>query len=282
METKNKIWLITGVSRGLGKALAEAALLRGDTVIGTSRTGEADIKQSNGKLHMLPLDVTKREQVFTAVTRAHELYWRLDVVVNNAGYGLIGAMEGTTPREFNDVMDVNFFGTVHVMQAALPFLRLQHGGHIVNLSSIAGLAPVGGYAFYAAAKFAVEGLSISVAHEVRDLGIRVTIVEPGAVRTDFLNDSSIKHTDSAIDDYEGSAGQVKKHLESMKGKQIGDPEKAAKAIIHAVDSDSPPLHLLLGSDAFNRASTNTTAFKEELEKWKQLTLSTDFAELVAR
>jgi len=120
MQTTKKIWFITGISRGLGKALAEAALLRGDTVIGTTRNGEANIEPSNGKLHVLPLDVTDREQVFARVQEAYDLYWRLDVVVNNAGYGLLGAMEATAPEEFNDVINVNFFGTVHVMQAALP------------------------------------------------------------------------------------------------------------------------------------------------------------------
>jgi len=282
METKKKIWLITGVSRGLGKALAEAALLRGDTVIGTTRGGEADIKQTRGKLHLFQLDVTDREQVFSTVKKAYELYWRLDVVVNNAGSGLLGAMEETTPEEFHRVMDVNFFGTVHVIQAALPILRAQHSGHIVNLSSIAGLAPIGGYAFYAAAKFAVEGISAAVAHEVRDLGIKVTIVEPGAFRTDFLTDSSIMYTTETIDDYADSVGQFRSYAEKMDGKQPGDPEMAAQAMIEAIDSDSPPLHLVLGTDAYNRASENATAFTKELDKWKRLTLSTDYARLVAR
>jgi NAD(P)-dependent dehydrogenase (short-subunit alcohol dehydrogenase family) len=282
MNTTKKVWFITGISRGLGKALAESALLRGNTVIGTSRNGKVDIQPSNGKLHVLPLDVTNREQVFAAVEKAYGLCWRLDVVVNNAGYGLLGAMEGTSSKEFNHVMDVNFFGTVNVMQAALPYLRAQHSGHIVNLSSIAGLAPSGGYAFYAAAKFAVEGISTAVSHEVRDLGINVTIVEPGAVRTDFLSDNSIRHTTQDIEDYVESAGQVRSNLEKMNGQQLGDPMKAAQAILQAVDSDSPPLHLLLGSDAYKRAKTQVEAFSQEMETWKDVTMSTDYAALVAR
>jgi len=160
-------------------------------------------------------------------------------------------------------------------------MRAQHSGHIVNLSSIAGLAPVGGYSFYAAAKFAVEGLSTAVAHEVRDLGIKVTVVEPGAFRTDFLTDSSIRYTGESIDDYDESAGQVRTILENMNGNQPGDPQKAAQAILEAVNSDAPPMHLVLGQDAFNRVSSQTTAFNQELEKWKGLTLSTDFPQLVA-
>jgi len=282
MEATKKIWFITGISRGLGKALAEAALLLGHTVIGTTRSGTADIERSKGRLHVLPLDVTDREQVFATVKKAYDLYWRLDVVVNNAGYGLLGAMETTAPDEFNEVMNVNFFGTVNVMQASLPFMRAQHSGHIVNLSSIAGLAPVGGYAFYAAAKFAVEGLSTAVAHEVRDLGIKVTVVEPGAFRTDFLTDSSIRYTTESIDDYAGSAGQVRTLLENMNGNQPGDPLKAAEAIIEAVYSEAPPLHLVLGQDAFNRVSSHTEAFHQELDKWKRLTLSTDYPQLATK
>lgn len=274
---ERKVWFITGVTRGLGKSLAEAVLQRGDTVIGTSRNGKADVARSNGKLHVLPLDVTNREQVFAAVQEAHELNWRLDVIVNNAGFGLLGAMESTTPDEFNQVMDVNFFGTVHVMQAALPILRAQGGGHIVNLSSIAGLAPSGGYAFYAAAKFAVEGLSTAVSQEVRHLGVKVTLVEPGAFRTDFLADSSIRCVAETIDDYEDSAGAVKSRLQTMNGNQLGDPTKAAQSIIEVVDLPEPPLHLVLGSDAFTRATEGASAFTRELEKYKELTMSTDYA-----
>jgi len=281
MEATNKVWFITGIGRGLGNALAEAALSRGDTVIGTTRNGQSDLPRTKGSLHVLPLDVTDRQQVFATIKKAYEFNWRLDVVVNNAGYGLLGAMEGTDPAEFHQVMDVNFFGTVHVMQAVLPILRAQGRGHIVNLSSIAGLAPLGGYPFYAAAKFAVEGLSTAVWHEVRDLGINVTIVEPGAFRTDFLTQSSIKFTAENIDDYANSAGQVRSKLEALNGNQLGNPERAAYAMLQAIDSPAPPLHLVLGSDAFDRVSAQIETFTAELRDWRDLSLSTDYAQLVA-
>jgi NAD(P)-dependent dehydrogenase (short-subunit alcohol dehydrogenase family) len=280
MVNSNKVWFITGISRGFGKALAEAALLRGDTVIGTSRNGKCDIEQNAKKLHVLPLDVTDRFQVESTIKEAFELYNRLDVVVNNAGYGLLGAIEETSAGELNDVMEVNFFGTVNVIQTVLPYLRQQRSGHILNLSSIAGLAPIGGYAFYAAAKFAVEGLSISLADEVRHLGIKVTAIEPGAFRTDFLADSSIRYSSTKIDDYSGSSAVDR--FKNMDGKQIGDPTKAVKAMLEIVDSSEPPLHLVLGSDAYKRTSAHLAAFGAELEKWKHLTLSTDFAEVTSK
>jgi len=223
--------------------------------------------------------VTDRAQVEDVVKKAYLLNWRLDVVVNNAGYGLLGAIESTRPEEFGHVMDVNFNGTVHVIQAALPYLRDQRKGHIINLSSIAGIAPVGGYAFYAAAKFAVEGLSISLAHEVKPLGINVTVVEPGAFRTDFLAETSLRVSGGHLEEYKDTVGTVLDKMGKMNGKQLGDPVKGAKAMLAIVDSEDPPLHLLLGSDAYNRAGAHFEAFTEEMQKWKSLSLSTDFAEL---
>jgi NAD(P)-dependent dehydrogenase (short-subunit alcohol dehydrogenase family) len=278
---KKKIWFITGISRGLGKALAEQALHRGDTVIGTTRSGHAEIESGPGRLLVLPLDVTNREQVFATVRRAYELNWRLDVIVNNAGYGLLGAMEETNPEEFHQVMDANFFGTVNVIQAALPYLRDQRSGHILNLSSIAGLAPAGGYSFYAAAKFAIEGLSTALAQEVRELGIKVTVVEPGAFRTDFLNQSSLKLTTRKIEAYAPLVGPVLDRLAAMNGQQPGDPLRAAEAILKVVDHQQPPLHLVLGTDALSRASVGITAMSEELNRWQSISLSTDYPTLVA-
>jgi NAD(P)-dependent dehydrogenase (short-subunit alcohol dehydrogenase family) len=276
MAREQKVWFITGVSRGLGKSLAEAALADGDIVIGTSRSGEADLRAGGGTLHLLPLDVSLREQVRDIIPRAQALHGRLDVIVNNAGYGLLGAIEATSTAEAYDQLDTNFMGTMFVIQHALPILRAQGSGHIINLSSIAGLAPVGGYGLYAASKFAVEGLSISLAHEVRDFGIKVTVVEPGAFRTDFLNDSSIRHTKQNIAAYAASSGETINRLRQYDGKQIGDPERAARAIIEVVEAPQPPLHLVLGSDAFERADKMLREFSEELSRWQTLSLSTDY------
>ena len=278
MSQRQKVAFITGISRGLGKAIAESFLSRGDFVIGTSRSGKADIQQDSGELHVLPLDVTNREQVFRTVAEAHALRERIDVVVNNAGFGLLGAIEESSASDTQEVMEVNFFGTLNVTQAVLPILRAQGSGHIVNISSIAGIAPRAGYGLYAAAKFAVEGMSESLAEELRPLGIHVTVVEPGGFRTDFLSERSIRRTSANIDAYSATSGEMVRRLSQRDGKQIGNPAMGAKAILQAIDSPAPPLHLLLGSDALGRARSKLGEITEEIDKWEALTLSTDFAQ----
>jgi NAD(P)-dependent dehydrogenase (short-subunit alcohol dehydrogenase family) len=278
MSQTQKVAFITGISRGLGKAIAEAFLSRGDVVIGTARCGKADLKQAAGKLHVLALDVTNREQVFRTVAAAHAIHHRLDVVVNNAGFGLLGAIEESSPAETDEVMAANFFGTLNVIQAVLPLLRAQRSGHIINISSIAGLAPKAGYGLYAAAKFAVEGMSQSLAEELLPLGIHVTLVEPGGFRTDFLSESSIRHAEAKIEAYSATSGQTINLLARSSGKQIGDPVMGAKAILQAVDSPAPPLHLLLGSDALRRARAKIEQMTQQINEWESVSLSTDFAE----
>jgi NAD(P)-dependent dehydrogenase (short-subunit alcohol dehydrogenase family) len=276
MTDANKVWFITGISRGFGKALAEALLSGGDVVIGTTRDGKAPIEDTTGRLHTLALDVTNAAAIKDVIAQAHGLHGRLDVVVNNAGYGLLGSIEEATDDQIDNLFSVNFDGTRRVVQAVLPYLRKQRSGHIVNITSIAGLAPGAGSGFYAASKFAVEGLSQSLAREVEPLGIKVTLVEPGAFRTDFLSDHSIRRRGVGLSDYEKTAGATMKALEDMAGKQIGDPDGAATAIIEAVSSPEPPLHLVLGSDAFKRTLDMQTRFAAELETWKDVSLSTDF------
>lgn len=276
MTDANKVWFITGISRGFGKALAEALLSEGDIVIGTTRDGKAPIDDATGRLHTLALDVTNGNAINAVVAQAHGLHGRIDVIVNNAGYGLLGSIEEATDDQIERVFSVNFHGTRRVVQAALPYLRKQRSGHIVNITSIAGLAPGVGSGFYAASKFAVEGFSQSLAQEVSPLGIKVTLVEPGAFRTDFLSEHSIRTRGVGVSDYEKTAGAMTKALEDMAGKQIGDPERAATAIIEAVSSPEPPLHLVLGSDALRRTLEKQTRFAAELERWKDVSLSTDF------
>jgi NAD(P)-dependent dehydrogenase (short-subunit alcohol dehydrogenase family) len=278
MSRAQKIVFITGISRGLGKAIAEAFLSRGDAVIGTCRGGQPDLKTGTGKLDVLPLDVTNRDAVFRTVAAAHAIHGRIDVAINNAGFGLLGAIEESSPADTQDVMGANFFGTLNVTQAVLPLLRAQRGGHIVNISSIAGLAPKAGYGLYAAAKFAVEGMSESLAEELRPLGIHVTLVEPGGFSTDFLSENSIRHAKAKIEDYTATSGQMVSLLARSDGKQIGDPAMGAKAILQAVDSAAPPLHLLLGSDALRRARTKIEQITKQFDEWEKITLSTDFAE----
>ena len=274
--SQQKVWFITGISRGLGRALAEGMLAAGDHVIGTTRSGAADF--SHERLTVLPLEVTDAAQAADTVAKAHAVHGRVDVVVNNAGYGLLGPVEATAPREYEHLMNVNFDGTVRVTQAALPLLRQQPGGgHIINMSSIAGLAPSGGYAFYAAAKFAVVGFSVALAQEVAPLGVRVTCVAPGAFRTDFLDDSSIRWTEKELEPYAESRRAVQQHFETMAGKQLGDPARATDALRKLVASDNPPRVLLLGSDAVERWRAMNGELTSDIDAWQGVSVSTDFS-----
>ena len=271
-----KNWLITGVSRGIGKALAEAALERGDTVVGTVREGVPQIAPGKGVFHCLPLEIRDPSAIQATVARAFELTGRLDVIVNNAGYGLLGAIEDASDTEMMRLFEVNVFGPVRVIRAALPRLRAQRSGHIVNITSIAGRAPMAGSGLYAATTSALEGLSQSVSQELAPLGIRVTAVAPGAFRTDFLSDRSIRKSVPGTGDYSASAGRVVDYLSGMSGKQIGDPVRGAQGILAAVDAANPPLHLLLGSDALRRAREKLDAVIEEIDRWEETTRSTDY------
>ena len=276
MTIEQKVWLITGISRGFGQSLANALLARGDTVIGTTRTGSADISQGKGRLDVLALDVTDAQAVRKTVTAAFKLHGRIDVIINNAGYGLLSSVEEASDDEIEHVFAVNFHGTRRVIQAALPHLRAQRSGHIVNITSMAAVAPNPGSGYYAAAKMAVEGLSQALAREVAPLGIRVTLVEPSAFRTDFLSEHSIRRSAGALQDYAGTAGAARERLAAMAGKQPGDPARAAAAIIQAVDSPQPPLHLVLGSDAYHRTRQMLDAFSAELEAWKTTAIGADY------
>ena len=280
MTKDKKTWLITGVSRGLGEALAQAVLDRGDNVIGTTRSGKADLNGDANSLHLIELELTDLAQIKQTVDAAYQLHGRLDVVVNNAGYGLLGAIEEASDEEIKRVLDVNFFGVVHVIKAVLPYLRQQRSGHIVNISSIAGLAPMAGSGLYAAAKFAVEGVSQALAQEVEPLDIQVTLVEPGAFRTDFLTDHSISNSPASITDYLPTSGKAMQHLADINGKQLGNPDLGAQAIIKAVESENPPLHLVLGSDALQRTRAKIQAMITNLNDWEAVSKSTDFKDMV--
>lgn len=271
-----KVWFITGVSRGFGKALAQTLLAEGATVIGTTRSGDSPLGHGQGTLHILPLELTDPAAIRQTVATAFGL-GRIDVIVNNAGYGLLSSVEEATEAQIAHLFEVNFHAPRRVIQAALPYLRAQGAGHIVNITSIAGVAPAAGSGYYAAAKMAVEGFSQSLAREVAPLGIRLTLVEPGAFRTDFLSEHSLRRGESDLAAYAETAGAARRRLAEMAGSQPGDPDRAAAAIIAAVRSDSPPLHLVLGPDAYARARQMLDAFSAELETWRHLTLGTDFA-----
>lgn len=278
--TKNKkIWLITGVSRGLGKALAQAVLDKGDIVIGTTRNGKADINGDSNNLKLFGLELSDPVQIRQTVEAAYQLHGRLDVIVNNAGYGLLGAIEEASDAEIKHVFDVNFFGVVQVIKAVLPYLRQQGSGHIVNISSVAGLAPTAGLGLYAAAKCAVEGVSQSLAQEVEPLGIKVTLVEPGAFRTDFLTDHSISNSQTSIADYLLTSGKAVQYLADINGKQLGDPVMGAQAIVKAVEAENPPLHLVLGTDALKWTRANIQSLTNLLNDWEEVSKNTDFQDM---
>ena len=267
-------WLITGISRGLGRALAEAALARGDTVVGTVRGGRPTLAEAE-RLHVVPFEAEDPAAAETTVARAFDLVGRLDVLVNNAGYGLLGAVEDARDDDVARLFEVNLFGPFRLIRAALPRLRAQGSGHIVNVTSIAGRAPMASSGLYAAAKSALEGLSQALSQEVAPLGIRVTAVAPGGFRTDFLSAHSVRRSDGTSDAYAGSVGVALAHLDAVAGRQIGDPARAAAAILRAVDAEEPPLHLLLGSDALRRARAKVEAVTREIDTWEDVTLPTD-------
>ncbi|MHA6721165.1 oxidoreductase [Sphingomonas sp. RS6] len=271
-----KTWFITGISRGLGKALAQAALARGDTVAGTVREGAPDLDAGSGTLHVIPVDLTDAAAIAPAVDAAFDKAGRIDVLVNNAGYGLLGALEEATDAEFQRLFAVNVFAPFAVIRAALPALRRQGSGHILSITSIAGRAPAGSSGLYSATKSALEGLTQSLAQEIAPFGLKATAIAPGAFRTDFLSDHSIRRSQGAGAHYAESVGSGIARLDAMAGRQIGDPDKAAAAILELVDAPNPPLHLLLGSDALRRAREKLDAVIDEIDRWETVTRATDY------
>ena len=225
----------------------------------------------------LALDVTDVGQVDSAVTQAIERFGRVDVLVNNAGYGVAGAVEEVSEAEFKPMFETNVFGLLRVTRAFLPHLRKQRSGHILNLSSIGGLVASPGMGYYNATKFAVEGMSEALAGELAPLGIRVTIIEPGPFRTDFLGRSGVV-AKTRIADYDNTAGNMRKYFAENDGKQRGDPLRAVQAMIQVVESPAPPLRLLLGASALQRSSAKLASWEKEIAAWEKVTVGADFPE----
>lgn len=272
-----KTWLITGCSNGLGLHIAEAALARGDQVLATARNPDtlAELqKRFLGQVRIAHLDVTQPETAMQAINLAEQAFGGIDVLVNNAGYGLMGAVEEAVASEYRPLFETNVFGLIEVTRAALPTLR-RRGGRIVNISSGAGIAGAAGYGYYNATKFALEGLSEALAQEVAPLGMRVIIVEPGPFRTEFLG-RSIATAAQQIPAYAATAGKLREYRQSNHGLQAGDPVKAAAVILLAVDSDEPPLHLPLGPIAFGIAERKLAAFHGDLDTWRITAIDTNY------
>lgn len=279
MDNK-KVWFVTGASKGFGLTLVNQLLQQGNPVAATSRNSD-ELRRAVGTddAHFLPLtvDLTTETSVADAVRATVERFGRIDVVVNNAGYGLVGGLEELTDREVRANFDVNVFGTLNVIRHVMPHLRKQQSGHILNISSIAGfLGSFPGFGSYCATKFAVDGLSESLAAEVAAFGVAVTIVSPGYFRTSFLTEGSFATPENAMDAYESVRQTQQAHQSEMNGNQPGDPEKAAAAMIHITDVPNPPLHLFLGQDAYTGAYAKINAVQSDLENWKAVTTATDF------
>jgi NAD(P)-dependent dehydrogenase (short-subunit alcohol dehydrogenase family) len=271
-------WLITGCSTGLGRALAEAVIGAGHHAVVTARDAAkvADLAaMAPERVLAVALDVTKPPQVASAVRQAQERFGHVDVLINNAGYGYRGAIEEGDDAEVRTLFETHFFGTVAMIKAALPDMRARRSGAIVNISSIGATVTPVGSGYYAAAKAAIEGLSGSLRGELAPLGISVTVVEPGAFRTDFAGRSLVESA-TFIDDYAETAGKRRKANDTMHGNQAGDPAKAGNAIIEAVESPEPPAFLLLGPDALALYRYITDARASEIGKWEQLSGGTNF------
>ncbi|BDI20294.1 short-chain dehydrogenase/reductase [Nostoc cf. commune SO-36] len=274
----SKVYLITGTSTGFGRSLASAVLERGDKVVLTARKPEqvAELVQANQENAIaIRLDVTNAEERRAAVKAAVERFGRIDVLVNNAGIGSLGALEGFSSEQIRKQFEVNCFGVIEMTREVLPVMREQKSGHILNITSIGGLVSIGGFALYCATKFAVEGFAEGLRDEVKPLGINVTIVEPGAFRTNFAGDANMQ-PETEIDDYKGVIEPLREYLYGGNGKQPGDPKKAALAIIQVVESENPPLRLMLGLDAYSLWEQRRTVEREEFQHWREIGINTAF------
>ncbi|MBI0329853.1 oxidoreductase [Burkholderia plantarii] len=274
------VWFITGCSTGFGRELALAVLDRGWRAVVTARQpgSLAEFSERYGERALvLELDVTRREQIDHAVRHTLQQFGRIDVLVNNAGYGYLSAIEEGDDQDVRDMFEVNFFGLADTIKAVLPVMRKQRAGHIVNITSVGGLIGNPGSGYYGASKFAVEGLSEALGAETADLGIKVIAVEPGPFRTDWAG-RSLKQTKTPIDAYDTIAGQRRAAISAHSGKQPGDPARAALAIIAAVESPTPPAHLILGSNGLERVKAKLDALRAEIAAWEAVTRSADFPE----
>lgn len=273
-----KTWLITGCSSGFGRILAGSALARGDNVVATARKpGALDDLCSRypETARTAAVDVTKEGDATAAVDMALEQFGRLDVLVNNAGYGFIGAIEEAAPAEYRPMYETNVFGLIETTQAALPALRNAGSGRVVNFSSVGGITGRAGFGLYNGSKFAVEGLSEALAQEVAPFGIKVIIVEPGAFRTEFLG-RSINAAKRELPEYADSAGRTRTFSAGNDGKQVGDPKKAIAVLLKAIDAESPPLHLPLGADAYARVRAKFASFAQDMDAWEPEATATDY------
>ncbi|VVQ24460.1 3-phenylpropionate-dihydrodiol/cinnamic acid-dihydrodiol dehydrogenase [Pseudomonas fluorescens] len=274
-----RTWFITGASRGFGTLIAERALRAGDGVIATARNLQ-DITDRLGdqpNLLAVRLDVTREDEAHQAVAEGIKRFGRIDVLINNAGFGVLGAVEETSASETERLFATNVFGLLNVTRAVLPHMRAQRSGRVINISSIGGYQAYMGWGVYGSTKFAVEGITEALHQELAPLGIQATVVEPGFFRTDFLDEQSLIKTQLELPDYDETVGKMRAFAEAANHAQPGDPQKFAEAMLALVNAPNPPQRLALGSDTVARIEAKNRLVAQELAEWNELALSTDFA-----
>jgi NAD(P)-dependent dehydrogenase (short-subunit alcohol dehydrogenase family) len=276
--TDSPVWFVTGCSTGFGREFVRAALAHGFRVVATARDPKKIgdlIAGHEDKARALALDVTNKDQIKHAVGEAERAFGRIDVLVNNAGYGYLAAVEEGEEKDIRAMFDTNFFGLAAMIRAVLPGMRARRHGFIVNIASVGGIVGFAGSGYYAATKFAVEGLTESLAQEVEPLGIHVLLVEPGPFRTDWAG-RSLKQSTHFIGDYEESAGKRRRETAGYSGEQAGDPARAAEAVITALQSPTPPRHLVLGRVGFENVENHLRSMIQEVDRWKVTSLGADY------
>ncbi|MEL1266355.1 oxidoreductase [Pseudoxanthomonas putridarboris] len=278
-----KTWFITGASRGFGALIAQRALDNGDNVVATARNPQAVVDRLGQHARLLPLalDVTDEAQARSAADVAVQRFGRIDVLLNNAGYGLLGAVEEVSGADVEKLYRTNVFGLLAVTRAVLPHMRAQRSGRILNISSIGGYRAGAGFGVYCSTKFAVEGLSEALHAELAPLGIHVTVIEPGYFRTDFLDTTSLSVSPTSIADYNTTAGAVRNLASDLNHAQPGDPERLARVLVEFVDAPNPPVRLPLGSDTVAAIEAKHKADAAILAEWWSVSVSTDFADRAA-
>ena len=273
-----KVWFITGASRGFGALITQEALAAGDKVVATARDPKTitDKIGAHPNLLAVRLDVTQEARAHEAVREAVKRFGRIDILLNNAGYGLLGAVEESSASEVERMFQTNVFGVLNVTRAVLPEMRRQRSGHVINISSIGGYAGYIGWGAYGATKFAIEGITESLAQEVKPLGLKATVVEPGFFRTDFLDEQSLVKTKIEIDDYAETVGAMRSFAASANHAQPGDPVKFAKGMVKLAHAENPPLRMPFGSDTLAWIAQKNAHVDGEVASWRELAMSTDF------
>jgi NAD(P)-dependent dehydrogenase (short-subunit alcohol dehydrogenase family) len=275
----SKVWFVTGASQGLGLILVKKLLSSGYRVAATSRNAQT-LKDAIGVIdtnRFLPLgmDLNNTDCIEDAIRQTVAAFGRIDVVVNNAGYGMAGTLEETDEQKIRDIVNVNLLAAINVTKQVLPVMRAQGSGYFINVGSVAGFVGAPGWSVYSATKAALAAFSEVLALDVKEFGIRVTVVEPSGFRTGFLTENSLAYTESKISGYEAVKKTQERYL-AMNGKQAGDPERAAEIFMQLAEGPEPPLHLFLGEDAYKRASGKLKEMMEEMEKWKEMTIGADY------